>query len=105
MDDMKTLLHELEVHQYELELQNEELRRAQQELRASCDRYADLFDFAPVGYFMLDRDFQIVEVKFTGNFRKPASSGYPCSKNRSGSPQFARPVLLVTCPRAGRLKP
>jgi PAS domain S-box-containing protein len=64
--DKDTLIHELEVHQIELKLQNEELRRAQRELELSRDRYTDLFEFAPVGYFLLDRYFRIINVNFTG---------------------------------------
>ncbi len=52
--ESQRLVHELQVHQIELEMQNEELRRARQELELSRNTYAELFDFAPVGYFVLD---------------------------------------------------
>jgi PAS domain-containing protein len=64
--DAEAMIHELEVHQIELELQNEELQRAQLELKSSRDRYVDLFEFAPVGYFMLDRHFKVLEANLTG---------------------------------------
>ncbi len=55
-------LHERCVHQIELQMQNEQLRHAQAELEKSRHIYSDLFDFAPVGYFVLDAKGNISEV-------------------------------------------
>jgi PAS domain S-box-containing protein len=53
-EDALRLLHELEVHQVELEMQNEELLRARLEVEEGLQRYTELFDFAPMGYVVLD---------------------------------------------------
>ena len=60
------LVHELQVHQIELEMQNEELQRTQAAAEAASEKYRDLFDFAPVGYFLWDQEGQILEVNLVG---------------------------------------
>jgi PAS domain S-box-containing protein len=60
------VIHELEVHQIELEMQNEELHRSQVQLEESRSRYSDLYDFAPIGYFVLDSNGLILEVNLSG---------------------------------------
>ena len=64
--EINKLLHELQVHQIELEMQNEELRGAKEEIEAGFERFVDLYDFAPVGYFTFDGSGMIREVNLTG---------------------------------------
>ena len=59
------LIHDLQVHQIELEMQNEELRRAQEQLGESLEKYADLYDFSPVGYITSRKDGHILETNLT----------------------------------------
>jgi PAS domain S-box-containing protein len=60
------LIRELQVHQLELEIQNRELRLAKEQLAQARRRYADLYDFSPVGYASLDENGIIEEINFTG---------------------------------------
>ncbi|MCC5841417.1 MAG: PAS domain S-box protein [Opitutales bacterium] len=64
--DSQRLLHELQVHQIQLEMQNEELREARVRLEESLEKFTDLYDFSPVGYFSLDEGGRILEVNLTG---------------------------------------
>lgn len=65
-DESLRLHHELQEHQFELERQNAELRKAKDELETTLEQYTDLYDFAPVGYFTLDRTGTISRVNLTG---------------------------------------
>jgi PAS domain S-box-containing protein len=64
--DARALVQELQVHQIELEMQNEELLRAHAAAREASEKYCSLFDFAPVGFFLWDRDARILEVNLAG---------------------------------------
>jgi hypothetical protein len=64
--ELGELVHELKVHQIELEMQNEQLRQMQIELENSRSKYTDLFDFAPIGYFVFDKKGLTENVNLTG---------------------------------------
>ena len=64
--ETQRLVHELEVHQIELEMQNAELSQARDQLEMALEKYTDLYDFAPVAYFTIDRNEIIREVNLTG---------------------------------------
>ncbi|MCR8915657.1 PAS domain-containing sensor histidine kinase [Marinobacter panjinensis] len=59
-EDLKSLVEELSIHQLELEVQNEELRKIQHDLRAAHDRYAVLYDKAPVAFLTLSTKGQVL---------------------------------------------
>ena len=62
------LAHELQVHQVELEMQNDELRRAKEQIaKAANDKYAELYDFSPSGYFTLSKEGKIIEMNLCGS--------------------------------------
>ena len=60
------LIHELEVHQGELEMLNEELLAKEQIAKDAADKYAELYDSAPLGYFTLSNEGTIIEVNISG---------------------------------------
>ena len=60
------LPQELQARQVELEIQNEQLRQLQGVLEESLAHYVDFFEYAPIGYFILNHNGMIDEVNFTG---------------------------------------
>jgi PAS domain S-box-containing protein len=88
INDVQNLIHELEVHQIELEMQNEELRHVQIELAESRDKYFELYDFAPVGYFTFDEMARIQDVNLTG------ADMLGCQRNKLLKMKFSSFVFL-----------
>lgn len=64
-EERRRLVHNLSVHQVELEIQNEELRNIQHEMEVVRDRYARLYQQAPVGYLSLDASGIIHQFNYT----------------------------------------
>lgn len=93
LEEARTLMHELEVHQTELEMQNEEMREVQHRLEESHDEYTNLFDFAPVGYLVLDEKGIIKNINLTACslmgldrlriLEKPFSAFMPVGESRT----------------------
>jgi diguanylate cyclase (GGDEF)-like protein/PAS domain S-box-containing protein len=66
LEDTRKLLHELQVHQIELEMQCKALLDADSEKEEALLRYTELFDFAPIGYLILDRISTIRQLNLQG---------------------------------------
>jgi PAS domain S-box-containing protein len=65
--NVSELMHELQVHQMELQIQNEELRTSQEEISSLYNQYHELYEYAPIGYFTLDKDGIIRNVNAKGS--------------------------------------
>jgi len=65
VDEVRQLVHELEVHRVELEIQNEELRESELKAEESKERYRQLYDSAPTGYLTLDSSGAILDANLT----------------------------------------
>ena len=80
-------------HQLELENKIEELRKFQEELEASRNKYALLYDLAPVGYFTFNRSGIIQTVNRTGlrllGLDRSSVIGRPFDEFVSGDDRFA----------------
>ena len=66
IDKIQRLMDELDAQQLDMEMQYQALQEALEELEVSRNRYAELYDFAPVGYITLDYKGCIREINLTG---------------------------------------
>ena len=65
--DILKLNHELQVHQIELEMQNDELIYSIERTNEIAEKYIDLYNFAPIGYFTLSKEGIIKEANKFGS--------------------------------------
>jgi PAS domain S-box-containing protein len=93
LEEVRSLVHELHVHQLELEAQNEVLRRRQEHLEASRRDLAEWYDFTPVGYFTFDRQGLIVDVNLAGTAAFGVEKEFLLNRPFSG---FVEPELRGT---------
>jgi len=64
--DLQRINHELLVHQIELEMQNNELVQAYENLEQITEKYIELYNLAPLGYFSLTKEGVIIESNIYG---------------------------------------
>ena len=96
MDDRaRQLVHELNVYAQEITAQNEELQRTQIELEDARSRYADLYDFAPIGFLTVNRHRIIADINIAAaallGLRQERAPGLPFT---SAFDRRQRPALL-----------
>ena len=64
--EANNFLQEIEIHQIELLMQNDDLIVANEKLEIANRKYTSRYDFAPMGYFTLDKDCSILELNISG---------------------------------------
>lgn len=69
----RDITHQIELeeslrsHRIELEMQNDELKQAKDIAEASSQKYTDLYNFAPSGFFTLSSNSEIQELNYSGS--------------------------------------
>lgn len=64
-NNIRDLLQELNIYHIELEHQNKELERSEKELAVSRTEYIELFENAPMGYAVVDKNIKIRKLNQT----------------------------------------
>ncbi len=98
--------HNLQVYQIELEMQNRALRDAQFQLEVAFRRYSDLFEDAPVGYCIIDKDAKFLKVNRTAEqmLRSARALDHNVTLGECAAPQDRTVIArhLKACLRARR---
>ena len=68
-EQCRAIMHELHARQIVLETQNEKLRSTRNHLERAYAKHKALFDYAPMGYLVLDRGGFIIEANRTFAFK------------------------------------
>ncbi|MDA3865261.1 MAG: PAS domain S-box protein [Salinivirgaceae bacterium] len=63
---LESLIEELNIYQIELEQQNEELRQTHISMEANRQKFVDLFENAPIGYFVISTKMKIIRINKIG---------------------------------------
>jgi PAS domain S-box-containing protein len=79
-EELQAALEELHKAHEALSAQNEELIRTRQAIEAECQRYQELFDFAPYGYLVTDRTGMIREANQAAAKMLGVEPGFLCKK-------------------------
>jgi PAS domain-containing protein len=97
LEEIQVLVHDLTTHQAELSSQNEQLRQIQKELQDSRDKYQQLYDSVPVGYFTINDKNSILEANATA--AEMLNTSRSVLKNSRFTSFIAPPgiVLLIQC--------
>lgn len=61
------LLHELQTYQVELDLQHEQLEANEHDLVHALNYYTTLYNYAPIGYFVVNHEDHIIEGNLAGS--------------------------------------
>ena len=61
------ILQDLKVKHVQIDIQKQEILQQRDQIEISRDKYADLYDFAPVGYLTLDDHGVIIESNLTAS--------------------------------------
>lgn len=111
--DALQLLQQSQLRQHELEEQIEELRKSNEELEKSRNKYAFLYDVAPVGYTTLDRNGTIQTANLTGatllGMARSALAGlrfehFVAAEDRPAFAEFLKIVFACRDKKTCRLK-